>query len=158
MFNILDYSHNLADDSLKIKVVYQLKSGGQLLEDNKFFIKKVYGEKWLHDVKKLYFAIKVENYIIHKEHIYNSVPGHKSIAAKKEALKELRKYLNWALFASPLPSLMECCKWALRIQQQFETVLPSSNNNSYESSKEALREIIDFAKQHDTGALLKKAS
>lgn len=155
MFNILQYQPDLVNGSIDIKVVFQLKPTSEIKQDGGHFAKKASGDNWLAGIKKHYFTVQVENFLFHKKHIIESSPGHKSLSIKKQALDELFRYLNYACFNA---SLADACKWALTMQKQFETILPSITNNSYESSAKALNEIMNFARQHSNGSLIKKAS
>jgi len=155
MFNILKYNHDLITDALEIRVLFQLKPTSLIINDGGHFQKKASGDAWLRQLKQNYFTIKVENYLHHKKHIIESSQGHKSLCNKKNALDELFRFLT---FACEKATLTEACQWALNMQKQFETILPSSTNPSYQSSIEALNEIMTFARLHANGALLKKAS
>lgn len=155
MFNILTYQHDLISDSIDIKVAFQLKPSSEIKEDGGHFLKRSSGDAWLRKLKKDYLTIKVENFLIHKKHIIEGGPGHKSLSVKKIALDELFRYLN---FAVDKACLAEACKWCIDMRKQFETILPSTSNNSYQSSNDSLNEIMEFAKLHANGALIKKAS
>lgn len=154
MFNILQYQPDLVNGSIDIKVCFQLKPTSEIKQDGGHFVKKASGDHWLAQLKKDYFLIQVENFLFHKKHIIESSPGHKSLSIKKQALEELSRYLNFAVDKASLP---EACKWCLEMQKQFETILPSNTNKSYESSGKALNEIMNFARQHSNGSLIKKA-
>lgn len=151
MFRILKYQHDLVSDAVEIRVIFQLKPKGNIIEDGGMFTKKRNGDAWLYQVKKDYFNIKLENYLVHKKFIIESSVGHKSNIAKKQSLAELYKYLEWACTKA---SLYEACKWAIQMKKHFETILPSPNNPSYNSSNEAIDEIIEFAKLHQNGVLI----
>lgn len=155
MFNIVAYNHDLVTDSLTIKVFVQLKTNGNIIEDGGTFTKKQSGDAWLRELKKNYLTIKVENFILHQKYIIENSPGHKSLFEKKKAIAELQNYLTYACEKATLP---EASKWCVFMYKHFEKILPSSTNPSYESSVEALNEIMLFAKAHEHGALIKKAS
>ncbi len=155
MFNILKYQHDAVTDAIEIRVSFQLKPTSEIKLDGGHFNKKSQGDAWLHNLKRDYFTIKVENYIQHKKYIIEAGPGHKSLSAKKVSLDILNRFLFWAVSGK---GLGEICKWALESQKHFETILPSQNNNSFESSEAALSEIMNFARQHSNNHLLKKAS
>lgn len=152
MFRILKYSHDRVTDTVEIRVVFQLKSTSEIKEDGGMFPKKYSADKWLEQSKKDYFTLKIQNYLYHKKHIIEAGPGHKSHAAKKQALSELYRFLEWACTKASLP---EICKWCLNMNNQFTQVLPSATNPSYNSSMEALNEIIAFAKLHVNGSIIK---
>lgn len=153
MFRLLKYQHDLINDSLEIRVLFQLKPTSEIIQDGGMFTKRISGDRWLEKLKKDYFTIKLENYIVHKKYIIESGPGHKSLCAKKQALAELHRFL---LYCCEKASLQEACKWCLNMEQKLTAILPSSTNNSYQSSVTALDEIIQFAKLHHTGALIKQ--
>lgn len=155
MFNIISYNHDLVSDSLTIKVLVQLKANGNIIEDGGTFSKKQSGDNWLRDLKKFYLTMKIENFVLHKKHIIESSVGHKSLNEKKIAVAELQKYL---VYACEKASLADASKWCIQMYKHFEKILPSSSNPSYESSCKALDEIMEFAKLHVHGALIKKAS
>ncbi len=152
MFRILKYSHDQVTDAVEIRVAVQLKPTSEIKEDGGMFPKKYSGDRWLEQAKKDYITLKIQNYLYHKKHIIEAGPGHKSHAAKKQALSELYRFLEWACTKASLP---EICKWCINMNNQFALVLPSTTNPSYDSSMEALNEITEFAKLHVNGALVK---
>jgi hypothetical protein len=155
MFNILKYNHDLVSDSIEIRVLFQLKPTAEIHNDGGHFAKKASGDAWLRQLKQNYLTIKVENFLHHKKHIIESSPGHKSLCNKKNSLDELFRFLT---FACTNPSLPEVCKWCITMHKHFEIILPSVTNPRYQSSIDALNEIMEFAKLHVNGALIKKAS
>lgn len=143
MFRILKCSHDLADDSLEIKVVFQQKRDGRILDDGGFFKSRASGEAWLSQLKKDYFTTRVENYIHAQQHIIEISQGHRSLQAKKECIDILMNYLD---YATRTATLYEACKYCLIVSKHLEMILPPLASTYYPNSAEDLKIIMDFAK------------
>lgn len=154
MFRILKYSVDEVSKQVDLKVIFQLKQNGNLTDDGGLFTSRITADAWLYKLKAFYFNYKVENFICYHKNIIESSPGHKSLQAKNEALKMLSDFLVWSVEKAKLD---EACSWLLKIQTQFEKVLPPVKHESYSASTDELKAIIDFAKSQ-TITSLKQAS
>lgn len=152
MFNILKYQHDSISDILDIRVVFQINVNGKIQSDGGTFTSKSSGNQWLYKCKRDYFCFKIENYLIHKQHIIDVAKGNKNLITKTNSMQLLQRFNQWYAFENP--SLAEMCKWTIAMEQHFLNVLPGRLNPSYESSLQCINQIMHFAKQHVNGALI----
>lgn len=155
MLNIIRYAHDSITDSIEIKVLFQTKINGEVIQDGGTFSTKLSGDIWLSKLKKDYLTIRLENFYHHKKHIIETSPGHKSLQAKNEALNKIFRYLLWAC---KIDSLTEVCKWLIDLEPDLNKIVPGSSNPSYQSSCDELKLLLDFARKHTGNNQLKKAS
>lgn len=155
MFNVLKFSKELTTGKTEVKACFQLKTTSEIKEIGGLFSTEQAAKNWLRKEKCGYFLVKIENYIVHKKHIIDNAPySHKSHTPKKQALAECLEYLR---YAAEKQDLREACKWAILRQSQLESILPAQTNTSYLSSKKDLEQILEFAKEHAQGAILREA-
>lgn len=144
MFNILKFSVDEITGTAEVKICYQSNINSEILNDGGTFTSRDSALIWLNDVKKKWFGIKLDNYLCHKRHIYETIPrGHKSITAKLTALEELFRFAKWT---AEKATLQEACTWLLKELDKLEFILPGQNNPSRESSEKELKLLTDFAK------------
>ncbi len=156
MFNVLKFSHDLITNATEVKVLFQTKPGGEIKTDGGNFTTEQRAREWLYQLKRDYFLIKVENFIMHKRHIIESSTGHKSLADKKISLHRCNDFLKW--FAFQNPHLPIACKYLLEIEEHFNKIIPSSTNVSFQTSLDELNYIIKFARDHAPKNEIKKES
>ena len=155
MFQIVKFQKDLVSGKTEVKVFFQLRQTSDIKEDGGTFSNEQAAKNWLRTIKKDYILIKIENYICHKKQIIDHAPHlHKSMIPKEQALAECLRYLQ---YVAEKQDLRETCKWALVVQSKLEMILPNPKNPSYENSKKDLVQIIEFAKEHAQGAILKEA-
>lgn len=155
MFNVVKYQSDQITGKVEVVAFFQLKQNGNINQIGGTYSTDQSAKNFLRKEMTGYILCKLENYIVHKKNIIENPPyRNKSHIPKEEALKECLAYLK---YAAEKQDLYETCKWGVLRQQYLEKILPSENNPSYTNSKKDLEEIIDFCKQHQHGAILKKA-
>lgn len=155
MFNILKYQHELISDAVEIRVVFQNKKDGEIITDGGHFTSREAADRWLYDLKRLWFLVRTEKFLLHKQHIYEHGAGHKSVTVKKAILDQLIRQKNYAVNNTSV-SLNAICNWLLTELPKFERILPSVKNPSYAGADEELKVLTDFASRQVNFNLLKK--
>jgi hypothetical protein len=133
-----------------------MRKDGIIIDDGGHFATKQGADLWLNNLKRDFIFFRVENFLHHKQHIFENAPGHKSLTLKKTILENILKHYRYAV-DKPI-GLNTFCRWLLEFQEQFHQVLPSEKNPSRESSEEDLKFLMEFAKAQVQFNLLKKAS
>jgi hypothetical protein len=145
MFQTIKFAEDEITKATEVRVVYESSVNSEPLHDGGVFQNRASAEKWLHDTKKLWFGLRLDNYILHKKHIYETAPrGHKSITEKLEAINELQRF---CLYVAEKATLQEACKWCLHEENKLTMILPGPNNSSRTSSQKELDLLINFSKQ-----------
>ena len=118
---------------------FGLKEAVQTFE--KFFPDREFAKNYILKAKKDWFLMALEDYILHKKKIIESTPPN------AERQKALAVCLNAYHDYNTLGLEMIAKRFVTGITF-FEIILPSPNNNSYESSKHNLNELITFCEAH----------
>jgi hypothetical protein len=142
MFNIISFTVDEISGRADLKVSYQSHISGAIKDDGGSFKSRQNALNWLEQTKKLYFGLRVDNFLIHKRFIIENAPGHKTITHKKEVLTELFRYSKWM---AETATISEACKWFLLVKDKFYFILPGQNNPSRESAETELNNLIKFA-------------
>ena len=155
MFQVIKYQSDQVTGKIEVRICLQIKRTGNIVDTGGTFYSDVSAKNWLRKEKTGYFLCKMENYLVHKKQIIDNAPfRNKSMNPKEAALVECFNYFR---HATEKQDLREACKWALSIQSKLELILPSEKNASFENSKKDLAELLDFARDHAEGAILKQA-
>ncbi|MGZ8505705.1 MAG: hypothetical protein ACXWW0_00250 [Bacteroidia bacterium] len=99
----------------------------------------------LRELRKLEttaLLICVENWVNHKYHIIKNNPAYNSKMAIVEALRKMDNMLLYCLNKNA--SLDEVCKHVIRCKPHMQQILPHPHNNTYESSRQRMDEILQF--------------
>lgn len=96
------------------------------------------------DMEKVELLMKLHNYVKHKEHVWANTTWYKDRNRRLDTVQDLlklaarlRNYQNTCLICQEI----NASRFALRY------ILPDPNNKSYQSSADALVELINFCRQ-----------
>lgn len=103
---------------------------------------------YIHSMQKTVYLQQLENYVYHKKHIIENGVNRNQYH-KQESLAICENYVKWANGLTKAdPTLAEICHFGMQIRTHLERILPAEANDSYQSSRNKLAEIIAFCKNY----------
>lgn len=142
MFNLKTYDECRKTGIVSYEIEFDIGTG--LKSDRGAFMSKTDADKHIHTSKRHYILIMFEKFINHARilHEVGSRAFYRT-PEKLAALDRCQKYNEW--FQDK--QLQEICLVILNIREDLEKILPSPGNNSFETSKGKLLDIIVFCKK-----------
>ena len=142
MFNLKTYDVCRRTGIISFEIEFDIGSGPK--SDRGTFMSKVDADRYIYGSKRHYILIMFEKYVTHSKILFEvGTQGFYHTTEKLAALDRCLKYNSW--FQDK--KLEEICLVILKIREDLEKILPSPNNNSFESSKGKLLDMIVFCKK-----------
>jgi hypothetical protein len=140
MFEVKKYTVNDAGNT-EISLAFDIGKGPII--DNRTFAKKEHADFYIYGSKKSYIILKFEKFVLHKKKLQNT--GNSNFYNFIPFIKSLERLLNYVSYFQN-ESLNKICSCIVLLEKDLQNILPTQNNNSYNSSKSTLTEMISFCK------------
>jgi len=142
MFQLTTYEVHPETGVTTLGVTFDVGSGQK--SDGGLFWRREDADTYLAKLKRHYILIMFEKYVTHAKILHDV--GVRDFYRTPEKLAALDRCLNYNSWFQD-KSLKEICLVILKIRVDLEKILPSPGNNSYESSKGKLLDMIVFCKR-----------